>query len=129
VNLLQDASFDSFEEDWVMGGKSITISSQDSPIVGNIGVNNDQSELGVQLARALHKTWQAYDITIDESMTKTTNSIRENPFNLGTKMKLDKNLERDEANINIDNPHFLKIMQSPKCHCMKGLNFLDRHAY
>lgn len=43
-------------------------------------------------------------------------------------MKLDKNLEGNEANINIyvvDDPHFLKIMQSPKCHCMKRLTFLD----
>jgi hypothetical protein len=106
-------------------GKAITIPSQDPPIVGNIGVNNDQSQLGVQMARALHQTWQACDITIDESMMKTT---RENPLNLGTKLKLDKNLEGDEANINIrgvDDPHFLKIMQITKCHCMKILTFLD----
>jgi hypothetical protein len=107
----------------LMGGRATTILFQDPPIVGNIGVNNDQSELGVQMARALHQTWQAHDIAIDESMMKTTNSIRKNPFNLGTKMKLDKNLERNEANINICvvyDPHFLKIMQSPKYHCMKG---------
>ncbi len=111
-----------------MGGRASTIPFQDPPIVGNIGVNNDQSELGVQMARALHQTWQACDIAINESMIETTNSIKENIFNLGTKMKFYKYLEGDEENVNIcgiDYPHFLKIVQSPKCHCMKGLTFLD----
>lgn len=56
----------------LMGGIAITILFQDPPIIGNIGVNNDQCELGVQMARAFHQTWQAHDIAIDESMTKTT---------------------------------------------------------
>jgi hypothetical protein len=59
VILLQDALFDSFEEDWVNGGRATTIPSQDPPIVGNIGVNIDQNELEVQMGRALHQTWQA----------------------------------------------------------------------
>jgi hypothetical protein len=69
----------------LMGGRATTIPSQDPPIVGNIGVNNDQSGLGVQMARALHQTWQARDIAINESMIETTNSIKENIFNLGLK--------------------------------------------
>jgi len=115
-----------------MGRRATIIPSQDPPIVGNIGVNNDKSELGVQMASAFHQTWQARDIAINESMTKITNSIRENLFNLGTKMKLYKNLEGDEENMNIcgiDDSRFSKIMKSPKCHCMKGLTFLDWHAY
>ncbi len=85
----------------LMGGRTTIILSQDPPIVGNIGVNNDQSELGVQMARALHQTWQAHDIAINESMVETTNSIKENIFNLGTKMKFYKNLKGDEKSINI----------------------------
>ncbi len=74
-----------------MGGNVLLQSHIKIHLVGNIGVNSVDIDLGDQMARALHQTWQTCDVVTNESMRKTWNLASEHPSNLMTKIKLDNN--------------------------------------
>lgn len=74
-----------------MGGKVLLQSHIKIHLIGNIGINSVDIDLGDQMAKALHQTWQTCDVVTNESMRKTWNLDNEHPSNLMTKVNLDNN--------------------------------------